>query len=256
MSKENSLTSLVDRQFGSHARAYVTSAVHAKGEDLDALSAFAKSQKFHTALDMGTGGGHIAFTLAPHVDSVTAYDLSENMLAVVADEAKSRGLSNIITRPGPVEHMPFEDGTFDLAATRYSAHHWHDVPAALEEAHRVLKPGGTLVIIDTAGPAHPALDTFLQGMEILRDPSHVRDYSLVEWGKMLREAGFAPKPATVRKVKLDYAAWIARLSTPKLESDALMAMQQKVPQEARDYFDVQLNGDYTIEVAHFVVQKI
>src|SRR6185437_12969138 len=133
------------------------------------------------ALDLGCGGGHVSFAVAPHVCEVVAYDLSAEMLAVVATAAHERGLRNLATQQGVAERLPFADASFDYVFSRWSAHHWRDLEAGLREAARVLKPGGTAVFIDTATPAQALLDTFLQAIELLRDPSHVRDYSQVEW---------------------------------------------------------------------------
>ena len=93
-------------------------------------------------LDLGCGAGHASFAVAPHAAAVVAYDLTAEMLAVVEREASARKLGNITTVQGMAEKLPFPDAHFDFAITRTSAHHWHDVPAALREARRVLKPGG------------------------------------------------------------------------------------------------------------------
>ena len=61
---------------------------------------------------------------------VVAYDLSAEMLDVVAEAAEERGLRNIKTQQGVVESLPFEDASFDLVVSRYSAHHWRDFELA------------------------------------------------------------------------------------------------------------------------------
>src|SRR5579859_6577960 len=116
---------VVNAQFGARAGAYLTSAVHAKGADLDALAALARQHPEAAALDLGCGGGHATFAVAPHVRSVVAYDLAPEMLAVVANAAATRGLGNVATQQGVVERLPFADASFDLVMSRYSAHHWH-----------------------------------------------------------------------------------------------------------------------------------
>jgi len=123
--------SLTVRQFGPRADAYVASAVHAAGEDLEELKAVVAAHGFGRGLDLGCGGGHVGFAMAPHVREVVAYDLSDAMLAAVAAEAARRGFSNVATQQGKAEALPFADAAFDFVATRYSAHHWLDVPAAL-----------------------------------------------------------------------------------------------------------------------------
>jgi ubiquinone/menaquinone biosynthesis C-methylase UbiE len=133
---------LVESQFSAQAAAYVTSAVHAEGDDLRELADLARGRPDARVLDLGCGGGHVSFRLAPLVREVVAYDLSPAMLSVVKAEADRRGLSNIVTCEGPVERLPFEAGSFDLVLSRYSAHHWSDFRAGLREARRVLNAEG------------------------------------------------------------------------------------------------------------------
>src|SRR5690606_40498988 len=80
----------VDRQFGPRAAAYLSSAVHAQGADLEQLAALAREHAGARVLDLGCGGGHVSFQVAPHAAHVTAYDLSQAMLDVVAAEAARR----------------------------------------------------------------------------------------------------------------------------------------------------------------------
>ena len=125
--------SLTASQFGAHAQAYVASAAHAGGADLERIAARA-ARGANTgplrALDLGTGGGHVAYALARDAGAVTAVDLSSDMLLAVAAEAERRGLRNIETVRAGAEDLPFRDGHFDFLASRYSAHHWRDVPPA------------------------------------------------------------------------------------------------------------------------------
>src|SRR5476649_3090517 len=179
---------VVVQQFGSTASAYLTSAVHAQGADLDTLRATAQRLSHPCVLDLGCGAGHASFAVAPHAQSVTAFDLSAQMLDVVAQAARERGLHNLETRQGNAARLPFADASFDLVVTRFSAHHWLDVPAALREVKRVLKKGGVLVVIDITAPESPLHDTTLQAVELLRDGSHVRDYRPSEWRSMLEGA--------------------------------------------------------------------
>ncbi|MGA7674097.1 MAG: class I SAM-dependent methyltransferase [Rhizomicrobium sp.] len=250
---DETVHTLVAKQFGPRAAAYVASAVHAHGEDLDELAALARAHAFGRALDLGCGGGHVGFALAPHVGEIVAYDLSEAMLAAVVAEAKARGISNLVALQGAVEMLPFADASFDFVATRYSAHHWRDVPRALSEARRVLKPGGRAMFMDVVAPEAPLLDTFLQTVELLRDPSHVRDYSVREWTAMLQRAGFVPSEAVRRRVRLDFATWTQRMQTPKLQADAILALMAQMPAEVGAHFAVEADGSFTIDTMSLLV---
>jgi SAM-dependent methyltransferase len=78
---------VIAEQFGSTTAAYLTSAVHAQGADLQDIAACAKQYAQALILDMGCGGGHASFAVAPHARQVIAYDLSAGMLDVVRQAA-------------------------------------------------------------------------------------------------------------------------------------------------------------------------
>ena len=252
---ERSHEALVGGQFGSRAEAYLTSAVHAQSPDLDALAALMKGRRDARVLDLGCGGGHVTFNVAPHVSGVVAYDLSPEMLEVVARSARERGLSNVRTRQGAVESLPFADSSFDAVLSRFSAHHWRDLDAALREATRVAKAGGTIAIADAIAPGNPLVDTYFQAIELLRDCSHVRDYSRAQWEAAIARAGLLPGAVTTFRLRLDFKAWVERMNTPKLLIEAIRALQTAVSTVATRYFDTEADGSFCIDVALFEAAK-
>ncbi len=181
MSEPGSQQSGVRDQFGPRAAAYLHSAVHANGPEFAVLCAAAQALPGARVLDLGCGAGHVGYRVAPFAAEVVAYDLAPEMLALVADRARALGIGNLHTLCGAVESLPLPDASFDLVLSRYSAHHWADPARALAEARRVLRPGGACIIVDVASPGTALLDTHLQALEVLRDRSHVRDYSAAEW---------------------------------------------------------------------------
>lgn len=255
MSDQKNHETLVDGQFGSRADAYLKSAVHARGADLEALIALVGSRPQARALDLGCGGGHVTFNVAPHVHEVVAYDLSQQMLDTVARAASERGLTNVRTERGVAENLPFPDASFDVVLSRFSAHHWRDVDAGLREAARVLKPGGMVAVVDTVAPGTPLLDTFFQALELLRDCSHVRDYSRAEWEASLARAGLLPRATSQFRLRLDFASWVERMATPKVQVDAIRALQQSVSVDITRYFETEADGSHTIDVGLFEAFK-
>jgi SAM-dependent methyltransferase len=246
---------LAEKQFGAQASAYLASAVHAGGEDLAALAALAKGRSGARVLDMGTGGGHVAYAIAPHVAEVVAYDLSAEMLSVVARTAAERGLANISTKQGAAEALPFPDEDFDMVVSRYSAHHWRDFDAGLREAARVAKAGATVGIVDAISPGRAALDTFVQAIELLRDTSHVRDRSRAEWEDAAARAGLLGGSVAAFRIRLEFASWIARMRTPPDLATAIRSVQAAVAEEVRRYFAVEPDGSFMLDVALFCFQK-
>ncbi|MBV6305808.1 class I SAM-dependent methyltransferase [Candidimonas humi] len=241
---------LVNRQFGTMAANYLTSAVHAQGSDLERLGALAASLQPRRVLDLGCGGGHASYAVAAAAPAeVVAYDLSEEMLGVVRAEAAKRGLDKLATLQGSVQQLPFDDHAFDLVVSRYSAHHWMDMGASTREMARVLAPAGTLVIIDVIAPETPLYDTALQTIELLRDASHVRDYRLSEWRAMLAAAGLEVTNSDSWKLKLEFESWVRRIGTPAPRVAALHATMDALPQEAREYFAIQPDRTFSSDTA-------
>lgn len=256
MSEERSHQGLVERQFGARASSYLGSAVHARGADLDALAALLDGRNDARVLDLGCGAGHVSFAAAPRVRAVVAYDLSAEMLDVVAQEAAARGLANLSTRQGVVERLPFEDAAFDAVLSRYSAHHWRNFDAGLGEAARVLKAGGIAGFVDAVAPGTPLFDTYLQAIELLRDPSHVRDYSLGEWQGALARAGLVTRAVRTYRIRLDFASWVERMRTPQLQIDAIRALQGAMSEGVRRYFAIGDDGSFDLDIALIEAQKL
>jgi len=238
---------VVRGQFGPRANAYVQSAVHAQGADLIALEAVVEAINPARALDLGCGGGHVAYLLARHARQVAAVDLSAEMLTAVTNTAKSKGLANIETHRASVDRLPFADASFDCVVTRYSAHHWRDFMGGLNEARRVTKAGAPVIFMDVFTPGTALLDTHLQSMELLRDTSHVRNYTLCEWTESLARTGLAVKAVKTWRLDLDFESWIARMQTPPVFVAAIKALQAAAPDEVRRHFAFKEDGSFTID---------
>lgn len=245
----------VNAQFGSRASDYLCSPVHATGRDLQRLAALLADYPQARLLDVGCGAGHASFVAAGRVKEVVAWDLSGNMLDIVAQSARERGLDNIQTAQGMAEKLSLDDASFDVVISRYSAHHWHDVGMALREIYRVLKPGGTLVIMDVLSPGHPVFDIWLQTIEALRDTSHVRDYSSAEWNAMLASAGFATVVFERDKLVLEFNSWVERMRTPPVMVNAIRAFQEQAAEPVRTYFKLEPDGSFTSDIGWYVAHK-
>ena len=237
---------VVEAQFGPQARAYVESAVHSQGADLEAIGALAQNAEL--ALDLGAGGGHVSYALARHARRVIASDLSSEMLAAVARTAREKGLGNIETVEAPAEHLPFEDETFDFVASRFSAHHWRDFDAGLREARRTLKRGGRAAFVDVYAPGQALFDTHLQAVELLRDHSHVRDYTSAQWLDTLGRSGFAIEVCRTWRLRMDFPVWIARMQTPEDNVKAIRALQIAASAETKAHFAIEPDGSFSLDM--------
>jgi arsenite methyltransferase len=103
-------------------------------------------------LDIGSGPGLLAAEIAADVGaqgSVHGVDPSESMLAIAARRERRADSAPLTFAAGDAYALPFPDGSFDAAVSTQVFEYLPDVPGALAEAHRVLRPGGRLLILDT-----------------------------------------------------------------------------------------------------------
>ena len=153
--------------WSERAEQYRTSDAHREGPDLDLIVEWAQGGR--TALDVATGGGHVARRLR------------EAGLEVVSSDPAPGMQPDVVCR---AEHLPFDDGSFDLVVTRVAAHHFEDVQQAVAEMARVASTA--VLIVDNA-----FMGEEVEQAEKLRDPSHVRNYSEAEWRSLRRRPGCA-----------------------------------------------------------------
>jgi len=146
---------------------YRESSTHAEGADLDLVVEWCEPGAGVTALDVATGGGHVARRLRDRGATVVTVDPAPGMRADTTAFA---------------EDLPFADASFTVAVCRIAAHHFADVNAAIREMARVASD--RVVIEDNV-----FFDEASEEAERLRDPSHVRCYSEAEWEVMFEAAG-------------------------------------------------------------------
>lgn len=230
---------------------YVTRLVHGAGDDLDQVEAAMRGHGDATVLDLGCADGEASYRTAPHVAQVVSCDAAARALDGVAATAATRGLRNITVQQAAAERLPFPDASFDTVLCRFAVHRWQDLNAGLWQARRVIKPSGLAIFVDAVAPADPVLDTHLQAVELLRDASHVRDYSVSELAAALTRAGFALDGITVRRLHLEFAAWIAQTRAPAVMADAIRALWTSAPSVVRERFAVAGDGSFDVAAATF-----
>jgi ubiquinone/menaquinone biosynthesis C-methylase UbiE len=186
------------------------------------------------AVDLGCGSGQVTLALAPKVASVLAVDISEKMIRLLADNAASRGITNVEGTAMPVEQLEFQPGSVDLIVTNYALHHLRDgdKPVLVGRAYEWLRPGGRLVIGDMMfGRGGDQRDREIiaskVGLLLKKGPggwwrvaknagrylfrTQERPVSMAAWQQMMRDAGFTEvvavqvvnEAAVVRGVKPD-----------------------------------------------------
>jgi SAM-dependent methyltransferase len=176
--------------WSERADAYRESPIHAAGDDLDLVVEWCEPGPGVTVLDVATGGGHVARRLREAGATVVTTDPAPGMRADTTAAA---------------EDLPFADASFDAVACRIAAHHFHDVLAAVKEMARVAKD--RVVICDNTFVSESSEEA-----DRLRDPSHVRNYSLPEWHSFFELAGLAVADERYLDRPLEVEPWLARVN--------------------------------------------
>ena len=177
--------------WSARAEAYRNAPEQREGADLDLIVEWASGCEY--ALDVATGGGHVARRLREAGHEV-----------VSSDPAPGMG-PDVICR---AEDLPFADGAFDFVVTRIAPHHFDDVAAAVAEMARV--SSDLVVVEDTL-----YVSETVEEAEKLRDPTHVRSYTEAEWRGMLEAAGLVVEEVQAFEKRHPLEGWLDRSGTPE-----------------------------------------
>jgi SAM-dependent methyltransferase len=145
-----------------------------------------------TVLDVATGGGHVARRLRETGATVVTLDPAPGMRADTT---------------APAEHLPFADSSFDATATRLAAHHFADVRRAVRELARVARH--RVVVCDNTFVSEASEEA-----DRLRDPTHVRNYSVDEWHELFAQANLEVAEERFLQRPLEIEPWLDRAGTP------------------------------------------
>jgi len=186
--------------WSERAELYRTSTAHSQGADLDLAVEWAEGCR--TAIDVATGGGHVARRLREAGLEVVSCDPAPGMRPDVICFA---------------EELPFADSAFELAATRVAAHHFADVAQATRELGRVASE--RVVVVDTT-----YMGDEVERAEKLRDPSHVRNYTEEEWRSFFAGAGIEVEEVRILPLPIELEPWLMRTDCSGETADEVRAL--------------------------------
>jgi ubiquinone/menaquinone biosynthesis C-methylase UbiE len=219
-------------QFAPVARNYATSHFHADPDRLREVLELAEPRSSDVILDVATGTGNAGLALARHVAWVVGLDLTPEMLEIAAASARAAGVANATWVLGDAAALPFSAESFDVVVARAAPHHFTDLPGALSEAARVLRPGGRAVLVDCSPPAE--VREFLHEIELARDPTHVLSRTLEEWEALLEGAGLAVEVMRRRELEWRFASWMGTMSLDEGDAERIARSIETAPQAVRD----------------------
>jgi SAM-dependent methyltransferase len=189
--------------WSARADAFRASEPHREGADLDLVVEWCEPDEGVKALDVATGGGHVARRLREAGCEVVTVDPAPGMKPDVV---------------GRAEHLPFDDGSFDVVVCRIAAHHFPEIEAAVAEMARVSE---RLLVVD---------DLLFDGEGVeeahrLRDPTHVRSYTEDEWRELVVANGFEVEQVEIfgeRRLALE--PWLDRVDTPDADRPRILEL--------------------------------
>lgn len=232
----------VKRQFGLNAEKYAASKTHALGSDLQIVFSYLEPQPHMRVLDVATGAGHTAALIAPAVAHVTASDLSPEMIEQAKKMFASKGLANADAVVADVEALAFPDGSFDAVTSRIAPHHFLDIEKAVAEIARVLKPGGVFVLEDSVSPPSKRLDRFVNSLEKLRDPTHIRAYTKREWRRMLIDAGFRVLRTELYRKTHNIEDWMSNSGCSEELKERVRKAFLQAPDVAKEHYAIEIEN--------------
>ncbi|MBI4234028.1 MAG: methyltransferase domain-containing protein [Chloroflexi bacterium] len=233
--------------FSVRAARYRQSAGHANPEALRRLVELLAPAGDEVALDVGTGPGHTACAVAPHVRLVVATDLTLGMLREVPVLMAEHGVENVARAAADAGAMPFQEASFHLVTCRVAAHHFPDFQQGVREMARVCKHGGKVLVVDSCGPDNPEAQEYIDTIERLRDNSHVTNHTREEWVTAFQEAGLTITLVNVLQRRMgDLEGWMARSDTTAENRARIYHMLGHVPPPIQRYVDAgQTDGKWS-----------
>jgi SAM-dependent methyltransferase len=183
--------------WSGRAEAYRSAVEQREGIDLDVLVEWCEPREGVQALDVATGGGHVARRLREAGATVISCDPAPGMRPDVICRA---------------EDLPFADDSFDVVACRIAPHHFEDVRAAVAAMARVSRR--LVVVEDTLYDSED-----VEEAERLRDPTHVRSYTEAEWRGLLEGAGLDVEETALFEKHHPLEAWLARTGCEGVEAE-------------------------------------
>jgi ubiquinone/menaquinone biosynthesis C-methylase UbiE len=198
--------------------AYRLSPAHAAGTDLDLVVEWAEPGPGVRALDVATGGGHVARRLREAGSEVVTADQARGMQPDVVCSA---------------EELPFPDDSFDVVTVRIAPHHYDDVEAAVREMARVSRD--RVVVEDTLYESEQ-----LERVYLLRDPTHVSCYTEGEWRRFVEQAGLEIEAVETLETRRPMDAWLQCVDVPPERAAELRELLRDRMDERGEWGDIKI----------------
>ena len=198
------VSEVVRKRFAETAPAIAEIQDRRAAETLERLTQLLDLSGDERALDVGTGAGALALGLASLVQGVIGVDIVPELL----EEAKKRAPVNVEFANGDAYELPFPSDAFDLVSTARTLHHVQRPELVLAEMNRVLRPGGTMLVVDQLAPNDPLAAIELNRFERARDESTSRILADVDLRGLFDSNGLVLRRSEVYPEERDLESYL------------------------------------------------
>lgn len=158
-----------------------------------------------SVLDLGTGNGYLAFSIAQLYPNATVcgLDIADTAISRNREMAASKSLRNLRFDTYDGLHFPYGSNTFDLVVTRHALHHFPLLDDTLDVLHAILKPGGRTLVADPMGHSTDQ-ERLIDQLMAVKGDGHVRFYQKDELEKIFSRHGFSIRKQIITTMRFPF----------------------------------------------------
>jgi len=219
-------------EFAHQADSFARSREMSLAETLGAVVELVPEDGTARWAELACGPGLIARAMAPRVGSVVGIDLTPTMVEKARADAAAAGVENVSFEVGDATALPLADDSLDGAITRFSLHHIPAPIRVLEEARRVVKPGGYVIVSDFVTDDDGEAAAWQEQIERLRDPSHWALLTPSRIAALGERVGLEPDLEEVVPFEIDFEEWLNRGSGGPANAELIERLRAEAPPQA------------------------
>lgn len=232
----------VDQAFSKQAESFNSSAVANAGEIIETIVKHARPQSTERWLDAACGPGIVSRRFARAAGSVHGIDATAAMIETARREAQAAGLDNLTFDVADATNTEEPDASYDGAVTRFSMHHIPLPGRLFGELTRVIRPSGSIVVLDHLADDDPEARSWSQEIERLRDPSHWACLSQTRLRELGCPAGLTLSHEQRFSFELDFDDWLRR-GTDDQDAQGLVELSLLERPLGSDCFSIRTQPD-------------